>query len=355
MSKTGVRFILISTLLVLINFGTVYALPDIITFPDVKFWEPEFHGARTAALGSSDIATPSGTMAFTHNPAAPKEGIPIQVCYEASKWIPNEYMNNFAIAGEWKRFRMGMARNEISSISKIIWLAADPAEGPVEGADPPEDQWENFIQSTWTVGISAELLPGKWQDSGFTTTVGANWRHYRESWATSTIASNDADLGIIVGYRHQIKNGWVSLAGAATVQNVIDASYDWHGWESALPGYGQFGGTLTGAWVRPESEKELLRMLIAYSHRNERWDEDRLLFNADRWGFEITALEILSLRCGDNDDPLPGAKSVRMGFGLLIPRRYIGPVDVRLDWTNFDTGKYIGKQNVIGATVGYYF
>ncbi len=184
-----------------------------------------------------------------------------------------------------------------------------------------------------------------------------NWRHYSNSLETATSedkevnSTDDADVGLTLGWRRIISSGWISLDGAVMAHNVFKSTMEIHPFKMYLPYYSQVGLTATGVWIPSGKTIEGLHLLVAYSHRQESNEEDRDRFHSDRWGAELTMLEMVAFRVGDNDDPMYQASSQTVGMALIVPRRLINPMELRLNWTRYDQGFDFGWQDIIGATL----
>jgi len=316
------------------------------------YQEPFFQGARTNALGLADLATPTGPMAILQNPASQLEGNTLQVGFERSDWFQDWEVTNWALSGEWKFLRLGLVRHQAA-----LW------DEPLRTAYNPEGDDISFtsISRTWTAGLSGQVLPRQWREKGFSANIGANWRHYSHSIEISRIddetgnSTDDADIGLTIGWQRKIPSGWIRLDGAAMKHNIFQSSMVIHPFKIYLPNYSQVGLTATGVWIPTGKTIEALRVLVAYSHRQESKEEDRERFHADRWGAELTVLEMVAFRVGDNDDPLYQANSKTMGMALIVPRRLINPLELRLNWTRFDHGFDFGWQDIFGATLSATF
>ncbi len=351
MPKSRQRTILVSSLLLLvwpcIAHAAGFARIGFISFRH----EPYYLGARNTGLGSADLATASGPMAILHNPAARQQGQTLQVGFDKSEWADGYDVTDWALAGEWKRFRLGLVRHENASRDNVIRMAYNP-EGTGETFD--------IVQTVWTIGLSTEVLPTAWRQGGFSANVGVNWRHYRDQSFSNETSGDDADIGLTVSWRHEMNTGWLSLSGATMKHNISQTTLitdieDREPLETVLPYYSQTGVTLIRTWLLPDQAGEALRLLVAYSHRNETQDEDRDLYHADRWGVELTAVEIASFRWGDSDDSLYAGMTESMGLGLATPQHFLDPVSVQLEWARFDTGWIGGWRDVWGMTVAARF
>lgn len=301
--------------------------------------ETFFPGIRSAGMGGADFAFPQGPMAIMQSPAIPLEGIQTQVGYEHANYLLDINVSQMAAAYEWRNFRFGMARHQNALRD---FLAMNPYGDSIR---------TDSVQQVYTTGVSAEILP-KWRRKyGVAATVGVSWRHYRSEVISSKASANDADLGLSLRWREVSKHGWLGADLSAMSHNFLGSDFSMEEDSARLPGYNQYGFALSGAWQPDPQTWEIVRVILAYTHRQERNDNDRRRYHDDRWGFEATAMELLALRWGESDHQIWGGRSTTAGAGIIIPRRWIAPLEIRLDWARMDSGILQDSVDTYGLTL----
>jgi hypothetical protein len=305
--------------------------------------EATFPGIRSMGLGGADFAAPEGPGAIMLTPAVPLSGTTAAVSYAHCNWIAKLNVSQLAAAGEWRGFRLGIARHE------------EAFHGLIQTAYNPEGTQKDAVQQVYTTGLSREILPPSWRDLGVSVVAGASWRHYRSELGSDKESGNDADLGLNLRWRREGALGWVGVDLAAMRHNILKSTIGSDREEYNLPAYSQVGFALTGSLKPDQYAWELLRLMTAYTHRQEAREEDRLRFHDDRWGVELTILETLAVRWGESDHAPYEGESTTQGLGLTIPRRLIDPVEVQLNWARIDGGIFQDNFDTYGATVSAWF
>jgi hypothetical protein len=305
--------------------------------------EATFPGIRSMGLGGADFAAPEGPGAIMLTPAVPLSGTTATISYAHCNWLVGQNVSQMAAAGEWRGFRLSMARFQ-NALHDLFRNAYDPGGTKIDA-----------IQQIYTTGLSTEILPASWRDLGVSVVAGASWRHYRSELGSDKESADDADLGLTLRWRRESALGWVGVDLAAMRHNILKSTIGSDREEYNLPAYSQVGFALTGTLKPDQYAWELLRLMTAYAHRQEAREEDRLRFHDDRWGVELKVLETLAVRWGESDHAPYEGESTTRGLGLTIPRRLIDPVEVQLNWARIDGGIFEDNFDTYGATVSAWF
>ncbi len=279
-------------------------------------------------------------------PAVPLSGATAAISYNHCNWLAGQNVSQLAAATEWRGFRLSVARLQNALRDFITNTAYEPGD--------PETRID-AVQQIYITGLSTEILPASWRGLGVSVVAGASWRHYRSEVGAAQESGHDADLGVNLRWRHEVALGWVNVDLGAMRHNILENTVGSDREEYHLPAYSQVGFAVTGTLKPNPASWELLRLMTAYTHRQEAREEDRRLFHDDRWGVELTILETLALRWGESDHAPYEGESTTRGLGLTIPRRLIDPVEVQLNWARIDGGIFEDHFDTYGATVSAWF
>jgi hypothetical protein len=118
-------------------------------------WEPLFAGTRSESMGQSDLAVSRGPMSIFDNPAPLPEGEAVQAGYGHLAYLAELDFHQYAAAVETGAFRIGLARMDYVSDSKLIRTAYMP-----EGTGETFRIDDRVMVIAGSMNVAALLAPG---------------------------------------------------------------------------------------------------------------------------------------------------------------------------------------------------
>jgi hypothetical protein len=282
----------------------------------VAFWEPLFAGTRSESMGQSDLAVSRGPLSIFANPAPLPEGQAVQAGYGHLAYLAELDFHQYAAAVETGAFRIGLARMDFVSDSKLIRTAYMP-----EGTGETFRIDDRVMVIAGSMNVAALLAPG----SPWDWTVGLAHRNYRFNSPEEVTHVNGLDFGSSGRYRHRWQNTSLIASAAGVLRNIDDTHY--------VPEDTRLGLGLALA-IDTEQSREAIVLTVSYVFKDVRAADE--YFGDRYYGAELTLLQALSFRIG-RDKQLFGGSS-QYGLGLDVPRPWIEPFGVTLDWGVMKTG-----------------
>jgi len=178
------------------------------------------------------------------------------------------------------------------------------------------------------MNVARLLAPG----SDWDWTVGAAYRHHRYARLGEVRQGDGVDIGSSARYQYRLPNTrWIASA-AGVMRNVGDSDM--------LP-YDTRLGLAVSCVVTGEQGHDLMALTFAYVLDDDR--RDSAYFGGRRLGIELTLLAVLSFRVGHDEQMFGG--SSQYGIGLAVPRQWLEPVGIVIDWGSMGMG-----DNLFGET-----
>lgn len=279
-------------------------------------WDRIFAGTRSESMGQSDLAVSEGPMSIFDNPAPLPEGRDLQLGYGNMGYIASLELNHYAAAVEWGHFRLGYARMDVTSDDQLLRTAYNP-----EGNGETFRIDDRVMIYAGSVDIGGLLAPG----SAWQWTVGASHREYRYAFASQITRMKGTDWGSSMRYRQQL--GAARLIGSlAAVRRGSDDA-------ELLSRDTRIGLGLSLELDAPRRPR-LIVLTLAYLFKDIPDAEKN--FSHRHYGAELTLLQTLSVRLG-HDEQIYGGTD-QFGIGVTVPRQWIQPFGLTVDWGAADTG-----------------
>ena len=282
----------------------------------VAAWEPIFAGTRSESMGQADLAVSRGPMSIFDNPAPLPEGQAVQAGYGHLSYIEGLEFHQYAAAAELGAFRIGVARMDFVSDDLPIRTAYIP-----DGTGETYRVDDRVSVVSGSMDVAALLAPG----SAWDWTVGVSHRRYRFNGIEEVTHVNGLDFGSSGRYRRQFNKTSVTASLAGVLRNIDDSLY--------VPEDTRLGLGLVLA-VDGEETADVVALTLAYVFKDVRHEDE--YFGDRHFGAELTLLQSLSFRMG-HDKQIFGGTS-QYGVGLNLPRRWVQPFGVTLDWGSLDGG-----------------
>jgi hypothetical protein len=121
----------------------------------VAVWESLFAGTRSESMGQSDLAVSRGPMSIFDNPAPLPEGKAVQAGYGHLAYFAELDFHQYAAAVETGAFRIGLARMDFVSDSKLIRTAYQP-----DGTGQTFRIDDRVMVIAGSMNVAALLAPG---------------------------------------------------------------------------------------------------------------------------------------------------------------------------------------------------
>ena len=294
-------------------------------------WEELFTGTRQTSLGQADLAGAYGPSAVLLNAAPLPEGDGVTGEYGANAYILDTEMTAWGGAVEWRGWRAGYLRNDFNMDPQLVRTAYNP-EGTGETFEAGDDV--TLISLGYDLG---RLLN---DDGPLQWTLGAVYRDYHSWLAASEINASTWDVGSSAGWTTQHSQGWARMSGALSWQNITAEEIDYDERQSFLPRAVRAGVTLESTFGQANWGTEMLRVLLAFSHRFN--PEDFRGRDTDHFGFEVTGAGMLVARMGYNSRYDKSFNS--WGLGLILAQDFMGPFTVSADYGTYDMN--FGEQEM---------
>jgi hypothetical protein len=293
------------------------------TFPFQN--EELFSGTRAEAMGGANIAGAPEAEAFLLNPATLHVGDRVQTSYGQMEWFGN-HIRSFAVAGEWRAWRWGLARNELSIQDLVVRTAFDPAGRTYDSLlrmDLANLSW-GFARKT---GSHTELMGS----------VGANLRRYIGDLADLSISANTFDLGTTIGLRFDGASTDGALHAGLAWQNISDETAFLGTRSADVPRPLRVGMSAEFGIFTPAFDSALVQTTLSYARTFRRGDDSG---SVGHLGGESIFLERIAIRAGSDGGFSLG--ETRWGVGVILDEVWMGPIRAHLDWSRVELDSALG-------------
>jgi hypothetical protein len=285
-------------------------------------WEYLFTGTRSESMGQADLAASRGPFAVFDNPSPLLAGgldgaEQVQAAFGHLGYFPDLDLYTTGVSYEPGNFRIGVARHDLRGDEREARTAYLPVgTGRMYRPD------ERVLVVAACVDIARALVPR----SAWEWTVGLGYRRYRFGTFGEPVHAWCMDLGTSARYEHALGDVRLGAAVAGTIGNF--------GNRDEAPRSGRSGLALTLA-LDANGRADAVAVTAAVAWADDRFDSDYV--GSSHLGLELVLWQVLSARLGHDDRTFGGTS--QYGFGLRLPKRWLAPFGLEVDWGALDLGE----------------
>ena len=321
-------------------------------------WEEMARSPRSEALGGSDMAMAGGPFASLSNAAPLPEGNGVSLGYGFFDYSPYSIavfdvsyaVRSLGVAAEYGPWRISAVGVRQTSDGYVIRTAYNP-EGTLDESE------DNLVLLNGSADLSWLFLP---RLANFRWTLGAGGRYHETSQFGITSDAWDLDLGTSARLSRPFRRGRLEYGVSVMLRNATNESISYNNMDRTLPRFRDLGVAATLVQDFTGLPGDDLRIQLTYANRKDQVADEEGFFGDDRYGIELTAREILTLRAGHDNRRNP-EKKWSYGLGIsLLPDRISDSFDLNYDYAHLSDFEdeyevYNGERDTHSFTLRYHF